>query len=148
MNENRSLPGFNRRSFLTGGVVVAGATLLGSQIAGASTKMAGSLVQAVTHPQKVLHLAATDGWVSMPAGSPPDLPFFPDSLAPTDRDTYVFGFRDVTGLTAAQAGHRRRRPALRHRSQPTLRRRLGPAAMTTLLRSTPATTRLIPLEIP
>lgn len=107
MNENRSLPGFNRRSFLTGGVVVAGATLLGSQIAGASTKVAGGLVQAVTHPQKMLHLAATDGWVSMPAGSPPDLPFFPDSLAPTDRDTYVFGFRDVTNLTPAQVAAQR-----------------------------------------
>ena len=107
MNENRSLPGFNRRSFLTGGVVVAGATLLGSQIAGASTKMAAGLVQAVTHPQKVLHLAATDGWVSMPAGSPPDLPFFPDSLAPAGRDTYVFGFRDVTDLTPAQVAAQR-----------------------------------------
>ncbi|MEO6145340.1 MAG: multicopper oxidase domain-containing protein [Dermatophilaceae bacterium] len=107
MNENRSIPGFNRRSFLTGGVVVAGATLLGSQVAGATAKVAGGLVQAVTHPQKVLHLAATDGWVSMPAGSPPDLPFFPDSLAPIDRDTYVFGFRDVTNLTPAQVAAQR-----------------------------------------
>ena len=33
-------------------------------------------------PAKSVHLAGTDGWVSMPAGSPDDLPFFPDSLAP------------------------------------------------------------------
>lgn len=102
MNENRSLPGFNRRSFLTGGAVVAGATVLGSQMARASVKTVAGLVQAVPHPQKTVHLAGTDGWVSMPVGSPADLPFFPDSLAPANRNTYVFGFRDVTGLTPAQ----------------------------------------------
>jgi len=109
VNENRSLPGFNRRSFLAGGAVVAGATVLGSQMARASVKTAGGLVQAATtvHPQKTVHLAGTDGWVSMPAGAPADLPFFPDSLAPLDRNTYVFGFRDVTGLTSAQMAAQR-----------------------------------------
>jgi len=108
VNENRSLPGFNRRSFLAGGAVVAGATLLGSQVAGASTKMAGGLARAaVVHPKKTVHLAGTDGWVSMPKGSPDDLPFFPDSLAPADRNTYVFGFRDVTGLDATQVAAQR-----------------------------------------
>lgn len=107
MNENRSLPGFNRRSFLTGGAVLAGATLVGSQVARAGIKTAGGLVQAVTHPQKAVHLAGTDGWVSMPQGAPPDLPFFPDSLAPANRNTYVFGFRDVTGLDATQIAAQR-----------------------------------------
>ena len=109
MNENRSLPGVNRRSFLTGGAVVAGATLLGSQVAGASVRTAGGLVRAATtnHPQRTVHLAGTDGWVSMPAGARPDLPFFPDSLAAADKNTYVFGFRDVTGLTAAQMAAQR-----------------------------------------
>ena len=107
MNENRSLPGFGRRSFLTGGAVLAGATLLGSQVARAGVKTAGALVQAVTHPQKAVHLAGTDGWVSMPQGAPPDLPFFPDSLAPANRNTYVFGFRDVTGLDATQIAAQR-----------------------------------------
>ena len=107
MNENRSLPGFNRRSFLTGGAVLAGATLVGSQVARAGVRTAGGLVRAVTHPQKTVHLAGTDGWVSMPHGAPPDLPFFPDSLAPAFRNTYVFGFRDVTGLTPAQVAAQR-----------------------------------------
>jgi len=107
VNENRSLPGFNRRSFLTGGAVLAGATLVGSQVARAGIKTAGGLVQAVTHPQKAVHLAGTDGWVSMPQGAPPDLPFFPDSLAPANRNTYVFGFRDVTGLDATQIAAQR-----------------------------------------
>jgi len=110
VNENRSLPGFNRRSFLTGGAVVAGATVFGSRllvapVAGAAPGLAAYTPG--THPQKTVHLAGTDGWVSMPQGAPADLPFFPDSLAPTDRDTYVFGFRDVTGLTAAQVAAQR-----------------------------------------
>jgi len=107
VNENRSLPGFNRRSFLTGGAVLAGATLVGSQVARAGVRTAGGLVQAVTHPQKAVHLAGTDGWVSMPQGAPADLPFFPDSLAPANRNTYVFGFRDVTGLDATQIAAQR-----------------------------------------
>lgn len=110
MNDNRSLPGFSRRSFLTGGAVVAGATLLGSQMAGASTSMAGRLGRAAAvavHPTKSVHLAATDGWVSMPADAPADLPFFPDSLAPNPFNTYVFGFRDVSGLTSAQVAAQR-----------------------------------------
>ena len=110
MNENRSLPGFNRRSFLTGGAVVAGATVFGSRllvapVAGAAPGLAAYTPG--THPQKTVHLAGTDGWVSMPQGAPADLPFFPDSLAPTDRDTYVFGFRDVSGLNAAQMAAQR-----------------------------------------
>jgi FtsP/CotA-like multicopper oxidase with cupredoxin domain len=43
-----------------------------------------------------MHLVGTDGWVSMPAGSPADPPFYPDSLAPPNADTYVFGFRNVS----------------------------------------------------
>jgi FtsP/CotA-like multicopper oxidase with cupredoxin domain len=110
VNENRSLPGFNRRSFLAGGAVVAGATLFGSRllvapVAGAAPGLA--TYAPGTHPQKTVHLAGTDGWVSMPAGAPPDPPFFPDSLAPGNRNTYVFGFRDVTGLTSAQMAAQR-----------------------------------------
>ena len=110
MNENRSLPGFSRRSFLTGGVVVAGATVFGSRllvapVAGAAPGLA--TYTPGTHPQKKVHLAGTDGWVSMPQGAPADLPFFPDSLAPANRNTYVFGFRDVTGLDATQIAAQR-----------------------------------------
>ena len=38
----------------------------------------------------------------MPANAPADPPFWPDSLAPADYDIYVFGFRDVTGLSATE----------------------------------------------
>ncbi len=47
-----------------------------------------------------MHLAATDGWVSMAANAP-HTSFWPDTLAPSPYDMYVFGFRDVTGLDAA-----------------------------------------------
>jgi FtsP/CotA-like multicopper oxidase with cupredoxin domain len=74
-------------------------------IGGAPSARAAGLpaaAPAVAHPVKTKHLVGTDGWVSMPAGSPEDLPFFPDSLAPDPFNTYVFGFRDVTGFTDQQ----------------------------------------------
>src|SRR6185312_9693125 len=49
----------------------------------------------------------TDGWVSMPTDAPADLPFFPDSLAPSPFNTYVFGFRDVTGMSSTQVAAQR-----------------------------------------
>jgi len=49
-----------------------------------------------------VHLAATDGWVSMPTNAPAVAPFWPDPLAPAPYDMYVFGFRDVTGFSDAQ----------------------------------------------
>jgi FtsP/CotA-like multicopper oxidase with cupredoxin domain len=48
---------------------------------------------------KRMHIAATDGWVSMPTQVKPIPPFFPDPDAPdytAGRGYYVMGFRDVT----------------------------------------------------
>ena len=61
-----------------------------------------ALSSAVTHPRVDMHLVGTDGWVSMPAAAPADPPFFPDSYAPSPFNTYVFGFRDATGLSDTQ----------------------------------------------
>jgi FtsP/CotA-like multicopper oxidase with cupredoxin domain len=52
---------------------------------------------------KRMALVATDGWVSMPKGSRAVSSFYPDLMAPNGTDTYVFGFRDVTALSRAQA---------------------------------------------
>jgi len=109
----KSQPGpLSRRRFLTASAGLAGATLLGARLTAATpVRPATGLRPAAAglHPKRTVHLAGTDGWVSMPAGAPPDPPFFPDSLAPKPFDTYVFGFRDVTGMTAeqvaAQRGH-------------------------------------------
>jgi FtsP/CotA-like multicopper oxidase with cupredoxin domain len=48
-----------------------------------------------------LYFAATDGWIGLPP-SPAMPPFHPDDLAPAPFTTYIFGFRNVTGLTPEQ----------------------------------------------
>ena len=49
-----------------------------------------------------VRLVGTDGWVSMPDSASPMDPYWPDSLAPNPYNMYVFGFRNVTGLSEAQ----------------------------------------------
>jgi FtsP/CotA-like multicopper oxidase with cupredoxin domain len=108
----KQLPGpLSRRGFLAGAAGLTGATIVGARLAGSVPVRATTDLRAAaagTHPQKNVHLVGTDGWVSMPQGAPADPPFFPDSLAPDPFNTYVFGFRNVTGLTpteiAAQRG--------------------------------------------
>lgn len=111
MTDNSVSRGLTRRSFLTGAGAAAGVAL-GGRLLTTSTVMAApgrteAASAAATHPVKQVHLVGTDGWVGMPA-APPDPPFFPDPLAPAPFNTYVFGFRDVTGMTsnlvAAQRG--------------------------------------------
>jgi FtsP/CotA-like multicopper oxidase with cupredoxin domain len=94
-----------RRALLTGGAGAAGAITLGRLVGGrafGAPRPAPVGVPAGANPTVSLHLAATDGWVSMPDSAPPIGPFWPDPLAPAPYNLYVFGFRDVTGLTAAQ----------------------------------------------
>jgi FtsP/CotA-like multicopper oxidase with cupredoxin domain len=93
----------SRRSFLAGGAGALGAIALG-QYAGAHVLTGRPAVRAAApaNRQVAVHLAATDGWVSMPAGAKAIPPYWPDSLAPAGSDLYVFGFREVTGMTAAQ----------------------------------------------
>lgn len=49
-----------------------------------------------------LYLGGTDGWIHLPP-TPAIAPFHPDPLAPALMTTYVFGFRNLTGLTPTQA---------------------------------------------
>ena len=112
MTEHATPRGLSRRSFLTAGAGVAGAAFLGARLiaapaANASTRVASAAAAAAAHPQKSVHLAGTDGWVSMPQNAPADPPFFPDSLAPNPFNTYVFGFRDVTGLSSTEVAAQR-----------------------------------------
>ncbi len=98
----------SRRALLTGGAGLAGAVVIGSRYQ--SSPVASTRFRTVAgRPSKEVHLVGTDGWVAMPAGAPADPPFFPDPLAPGALDTYVFGFRDVTGLTAPQVAAQRGR---------------------------------------
>ncbi len=52
-------------------------------------------------PAPNLYLAGTDGWIALPK-DPAIPPFHPDVLAPDPFTTYIFGFRNVTGMTETQ----------------------------------------------
>jgi FtsP/CotA-like multicopper oxidase with cupredoxin domain len=92
----------SRRSFLKYGLG-GGAMLLGG---GAVALRSFGSVSAGTN--LYVGLAATDGWISLPvsggtpatAGVLPQVPFFPDQLAPDGQNVYSFGFRDVTSFGA------------------------------------------------
>jgi FtsP/CotA-like multicopper oxidase with cupredoxin domain len=89
----------SRRALLSGMVGAAGWALLP---AGSSVGSPGRAVtRAAPAAATEVHLAGTDGWVSMPSSSPAFAPYWPDPLAPAGTNLYVFGFRNVTGLSAA-----------------------------------------------
>ena len=46
-----------------------------------------------------LHFAASDGWIYLPGTNQP---YHPDNMAPAGLTTYIFGFRNVTGLSRDQ----------------------------------------------
>ncbi|MFC6285363.1 multicopper oxidase domain-containing protein [Nocardioides sp. GCM10027113] len=48
-----------------------------------------------------LYWGGTDGWIHLPP-TPAIAPFHPDVLAPAPLTTYVFGFRNLTGMTQTQ----------------------------------------------
>ena len=52
-------------------------------------------------PPPDLFFAGTDGWIHLP-DTPAIPPFHPDDLAPPPFNTYMFGFRNVTGLNPTQ----------------------------------------------
>lgn len=97
----------SRRAFLIsgGGAVVALAA--GGALAAGTTGTRGKVppgLRTTNVPANVRQkaLAVTDGWASMPIDLPELAPYFPDTLAPSPFTTYVFGFRDVTGLDRTQ----------------------------------------------
>ncbi len=97
----------NRRTFLVTAGGAGLAVVLGSRVADAlGSEPRGRVPEGVASMPangKSVVLVATDGWMSMPAGSRALAPWYPDVLASEGTDTYTFGFRDVTGLSRAQA---------------------------------------------
>ena len=89
-----------RRRFLTlagGAVVLAGSANWAGKVLTPETAYGAAGV-----PD--LYFAGTDGWIHLPP-APAIPPFHPDPLAPGDPPgltTYIFGFRNVTGMTATQ----------------------------------------------
>ncbi len=92
----------SRRDFLK---LAGGATLT---VAGAS--LLPQFLRRTLLPEKVvaaagdydLFFAGTDGWFYLPSGGALDTPYHPDSLAEAPFTTYIFGFRNVDGMTDAQ----------------------------------------------
>jgi FtsP/CotA-like multicopper oxidase with cupredoxin domain len=96
----------SRRNFLVG-TGIGAAVLFGGATQAAPTGIRGKLppgLRTTGLPANVkqIALAVTDGWAGMPVGLPAIDPYFPDTLAPAPLDTYIFGFRDVTGLDRTQ----------------------------------------------
>ena len=93
-----------RRFFKYAGGAAIGAGLLsrwaGPTLRPFAAESASAADLTATPPD--MFLGGTDGWIAMPAGSPAIPPFFPDVLAPAPFNTYIFGFRNVTGLSDTQ----------------------------------------------
>jgi FtsP/CotA-like multicopper oxidase with cupredoxin domain len=90
----------SRRRFIrsTGGTLL-GATLLPKFVAGILQPV--DVAQAQAGLGYDLYYAGTDGWIYLPP-SPAIPPYHPDTLAPAPFSTYIFGFRNVTGMTDIQ----------------------------------------------
>lgn len=98
---------FSRRSFLKMASGALGAGAVAAMLPGSMRKVLSPVGEA--HAQSFrppdLHFASTDGWIYLPP-TPAIPPYHPDPLGPDATgkplNTYIFGFRDVTGLSAAQ----------------------------------------------
>jgi len=72
-----------------------------------------SEAHAQSYPAPDLFYAGTDGWISLPASpaifsaSLGGVQTHPDNLAPAGFTTYIFGFRNVTGLDATQVSNQK-----------------------------------------
>jgi FtsP/CotA-like multicopper oxidase with cupredoxin domain len=76
----------------------------GAVVAGAVTWTGGWLTPEVARSaagDPDLYWGGTDGWIHLPP-TPAIAPFHPDVLAPAPFTTYIFGFRNLTGLTVEQ----------------------------------------------
>jgi FtsP/CotA-like multicopper oxidase with cupredoxin domain len=101
MSKQASQTQLSRRTFLkmAGGaaIIVAGSTVLPQFLR--KTLLPEQVVGAAGDYD--LFFAGTDGWFYMPP-DPAIPPWHPDSYAPNPFTTYIFGFRNITGLTDQQ----------------------------------------------
>jgi hypothetical protein len=108
MSKQTSRNSLSRRDFLKlgGGAMVAAAGVsLMPAFRGRLLKPV-SMAEAAPNQQtaltqKTLHWVGTDGWIHLPP-SPAIPPYHPDDLAPPPFTTYIFGFRNLTGLPDSQ----------------------------------------------
>jgi len=99
-NPRRTL--LDRRSFLKGlGGTLGFAAGVGLVPGFARRILPASVALAAPGDPPDLFFGGTDGWMYLPPG-PPISYFHPDNLAPAPFTTYIFGFRNVTGLSGTQ----------------------------------------------
>ena len=115
MTKNINRRPINRRDFLkfAGGALAtaAGASLLPGYLRKNVLRPTGVEVASAQFGPPDLYFAGTDGWIYLPptpniylAGSLPGDPsvIHPDDLGPPPFNAYMFGFRDVTGMSESQ----------------------------------------------
>ena len=95
----------SRRNFMKlagGGVALAASASFLPQFMGKNVLQPAAVefAQAADAPPD-LFFGGTDGWIALPPDPPIGI-FHPDSLAPSPFTTYIFGFRNLTGLNATQ----------------------------------------------
>lgn len=97
----------SRRDFLkiAGGAAffTAGASVLPQYLRKALLPEA---VAEAADPAPNLFFGGTDGWIHLPP-EPAIPPYHPDPLAPAPFTTYIFGFRNITGLDATQRANQK-----------------------------------------
>ncbi|MCX6043675.1 MAG: multicopper oxidase domain-containing protein [Chloroflexi bacterium] len=100
----------SRRTFIRfagGGAAVAASASLLPRFVGKNVLQPTAVEAATTaDPAPDLYLAGTDGWISLPP-TPAIPPFHPDVLAPSGLSTYIFGFRNVTGMSDIQKSNQK-----------------------------------------
>jgi hypothetical protein len=96
----------SRREFLkrAGGVAIAAGTV--AYLPTWAGKVLRPEAAIAADPAPNLYLAGTDGWMSMPPGPPIGF-FWPDDIAPAPFNTYIFGFRNITGLSGTQKSNQK-----------------------------------------
>ena len=105
MSKQPSHNSISRRDFLkiAGGTafLAAGASLLPQYLRKTLLPVEVANAQAPIYPPPDLYFAGTDGWIYLPP-SPAISYYHPDSYAPAPFTDYIFGFRNITGMSSTQ----------------------------------------------
>jgi FtsP/CotA-like multicopper oxidase with cupredoxin domain len=102
MNRDNPMQRLSRRRFLKVGGGLIGAAAASAVLPRALLKpeKVAEASQMIPNAEPDLHFAATDGWIYLPPPAVP--PYHPDNMAPEGLTTYIFGFRDLTGVAQEQ----------------------------------------------
>lgn len=108
MKNKKSSINLSRRNFLK---IAGSAAFMTAGVSVVPTFLRRTLLpEAVVEAQSGydLYYAGTDGWIYLPP-EPAILPFHPDPLGPAPFNTYMFGFRNVSGLSEAAKNNQKQK---------------------------------------